>query len=128
MKSPFRPSLLLPEVVSVGLAEGDAAYENKDYTTALYKFKPLASQGNASAQYRLGIMYANGQGVAQDAIEAVMWYRLAAEQGDSRAQHNLGVMYDKGHGCACRRHFDQGCRFLLSKDMWSASDKNSGLS
>jgi hypothetical protein len=45
-------------------------------------------------------MYANGRGVAQDAAEAVRWYRKAAEQGDADGQFNLGVMYANGRGVA----------------------------
>ena len=40
-----------------------------------------AEQGNESAQYNLGNMYANGRGVPKDDAEAVRWYRLVAEQG-----------------------------------------------
>ena len=58
----------------------------------------LAERGNAQAQFNLGMMYENGQGVRQDDAEAVKWYRLAAEQGFAQAQSNLGVMYDNGQG------------------------------
>jgi uncharacterized protein len=57
-----------------------------------------AEQGYASAQYNLGIAYANGRGVPQDDKEAVKWWRKAAEQGYASAQYNLGVMYDNGRG------------------------------
>jgi len=40
-----------------------AAYERSDYATALRLFRPLANQGIAKAQYNLGVMYANGQGL-----------------------------------------------------------------
>jgi TPR repeat protein len=43
-------------------------------------------------------MYAKGEGVPQDYVEAMKWYRLAADQGDADAQINLGVMYAKGDG------------------------------
>ena len=58
----------------------------------------LASQGNVQAQYNLGLMYANGEGVSEDDAEAVKWYRLAADQGNAIAQFNLGVMYANGEG------------------------------
>jgi TPR repeat protein len=58
-----------------------AAYERGDYATALRLIRPLAEQGGAKAQYNLGQMYRDGQGVPQDYAEAVKWYRLAAEQG-----------------------------------------------
>ena len=57
-----------------------------------------AEQGHASAQFNLGFMYGNGEGVLKDEAEAVRWYRLAAEQGHAGAQYNLGLMYSKGEG------------------------------
>ena len=57
-----------------------------------------AEQGDADAQFSLGFMYGTGEGIPQDAAEAVWWYRLAAEQGDAEAQFNLGVMYGTGEG------------------------------
>jgi uncharacterized protein len=50
------------------------------------------------AQYNLGVMYDDGQGVPQDYAVAVSWYRKAAEQGDADAQVNLGVLYGMGQG------------------------------
>ena len=60
--------------------------------------KLLAEQGNSFAQYNLGVMYENGEGVSENDADAVKWYRLAAEQGRARAQNNLGVMYENGEG------------------------------
>jgi TPR repeat protein len=62
------------------------------------KWKKDAVKGYAYAQYNLGVIYANGDGVPEDDIEAVKWYRKAAEQGDADAQYNLGYMYSKGEG------------------------------
>ena len=74
------------------------AYERGDYATALAGFQNYAAQGNAAAQFNLGLMYANGEGVPKDDAEAVRWYRLAAEQGDAAAQFNRGFMYANGEG------------------------------
>ena len=49
---------------------------------------PLAEQGNPSAQFSLGIMYDNGEGVKQDNIYAYMWYNIAASSGDKDASKN----------------------------------------
>ena len=57
--------------------------------------------GRCPAQHNLGIMYGTGQGVPQDHVAAVSWYRKAAEQGDRPAQLNLGFVY--GQVRACRR-------------------------
>lgn len=72
---------------------GVSAYERKNYPVALKIFTELAEQGDAQAQYNLGFMYANGEGVPKNAAQAVTWYRKAAEQGVAEAQLNLGLMY-----------------------------------
>ncbi len=80
---------LLPTNAIAGFDEGLAAYNSKDYASALREFKPLAAQGDAKAQLGLGLMYQQGQGVAQDYQEALKWYRLASDQGNARAKANL---------------------------------------
>jgi len=62
------------------------------------QYKLAAEQGDASAQYNLGVMYKDGEGVPQDYKTAVKWYRIAAEQGNASAQTLLGAMYGKGQG------------------------------
>jgi hypothetical protein len=70
----------------------DAYQREEDYATAFRELKPLADQGDARAQTKLGIMYDHGKGVAQDDAEAVKWYRRAADQGDALAQTILGAI------------------------------------
>ena len=82
------------------LEDGLAAFDRKDYATALRLWRPLAEQGDVQAQSRLGVMYILGRGVLQDYKEAVKWYRLAAEQGDAHAQFALGSLYARGDGIA----------------------------
>ncbi len=83
-----------------GWDEVMAAYQRGDYATVVRELRPLAEQGDAEAQYNLGVMYTNGQGVPQDDAEALQWYRKAAEQGNAGAQYNLGVTYNNGQGVA----------------------------
>ena len=78
--------------------EAVAALERGDYAAAFRGFLGLAEQGDAHAQFNLGLMYSNGKGVPQEYGEAARWYRRAAEQGDAHAQFNLGVMYSNGKG------------------------------
>ena len=78
--------------------EGLKAYDAGDYDTAVREWEPLAEQGNVEAQYNLGLMYYNGQGLTQNSAKAVKWYRLAAEQAYADAQLNLGAMYRNGQG------------------------------
>ena len=58
----------------------------------------VAEEGDPTAQYELGIMYQNGEGVPQNYSKAVKWFRKAAKQGDSNAQYRLGLKYSVGHG------------------------------
>ena len=54
---------------------------------------------NAEVQYQHGENYYDGtNGVQQDYIEALKWYRKAAEQGLAKAQNTLGWMYNVGKG------------------------------
>lgn len=79
---------------------GCAAYASGKYEEAAAWYRKAAEQGDADAQYNLGNLYAQGQGVAQDDAQAVAWYRKAANQGYAKAQSNLGVMYAEGRGVA----------------------------
>jgi len=60
--------------------------------------RATAEAGDVDAQYYLGWMYANGEGVPEDDAQAVRWHRKAAEQGLAIAQNNLGWMYASGEG------------------------------
>ena len=73
-----------------------AAYNKKDYETALREWIPLAEQGHANAQYNLGAMYHKGEGVLQDYKTAAQLWKLAADQGHANAQNSLGAMYFNG--------------------------------
>ena len=83
---------------SADFQRGLTAHKSGDYATALREWKPLAKQGDAAAQFNLGVMYEKGQGVPQDDKTAVKWYKLAAKQGHANGQSNLGVMYRDGRG------------------------------
>jgi TPR repeat protein len=78
--------------------KGLAAHKHGDYATALKEWRPLADQGDAKAQYKLGFMFERGRGVPQNNAQAVKWFRRAAEQGHARAQYSLGVRYTRGEG------------------------------
>lgn len=80
--------------------EGMDAYGKHNYEVALEKFKSLAEHGNMEAQFNLGVMYRQGQGVAPDDKQAVAWWTKAAEQGHTEAQDNLGLRYARGQGVA----------------------------
>ncbi len=63
---------------------GDAPFQRNDTEAAKWYLR-AADQGNASAQFQLGLLYANGQGVPEDHVSAHMWLSLAAAAGVSMA-------------------------------------------
>ncbi|EPI5865008.1 tetratricopeptide repeat protein [Neisseria gonorrhoeae] len=85
---------LAAALIALGLNQAVRAGDVSDFRENLQ----AAEQGNAAAQFNLGVMYENGQGVRQDYVQAVQWYRKASEQGDAQAQYNLGLMYYDGRG------------------------------
>jgi hypothetical protein len=85
--------------VASGPSEDAAiAFFRGDYATEFRLLRPLADQGDALAQIRLGRMYQHGEGVPQDYAEAARWFREAADRGYVFAQICLGEMYEKGWG------------------------------
>jgi len=52
------------------------------------------------AQYLLGALYAHGDGVAADPVQAFGWFARAAAQGNVKAMHNLAIAYAHGDGTA----------------------------
>ena len=72
-------------VLAGPLEDANAAIKRRDYATAVRLIRPLAEQGNANAQYNLGVLYDNGLGVPQDRVRAYMWLNLAAMQGRESA-------------------------------------------
>ncbi len=74
-------------------------YATGQYDQSYLEMRSLAEQSNHElAEYYLGVMYANGQGVEQDYKEAASWYRKSAEQGVAPAQYRLGELYLNGQG------------------------------
>jgi len=59
---------------------------------ALRELQARAKQGDVNAQYKLGTMYDQGEGVLQDNQSAMKWYRLAAKQGNPDAQNRFSVL------------------------------------
>jgi serine protease Do len=75
------------------IADADAAYDRKEYATALRIVRPLAESGNADAQFLYGKMYRFGNGTPQNHQEAANWFLKAAEAGNTEAQCSLAALY-----------------------------------
>ncbi|MCL2012743.1 MAG: sel1 repeat family protein [Cystobacterineae bacterium] len=62
------------------------------------KCQQAAAKGEVGAQYYVGWMYYVGYGVAEDAAQALQWFKKAAEQGNPTAQYYVAYMYLRGEG------------------------------
>ena len=90
------------------------------FRTAAEQYHRAADQNYAAAQLALGMLYADGEGVAKDDQQAVAWFRKAANQGYAPAQDRLGFIYQSGEGVSkdvqqavawFRKAADQGYAF-----------------
>jgi TPR repeat protein len=66
-------------------ADIKAAKQRQDYETAMKILQPQADQGNAEAQFKIGLTYNDGWGVKQDYAEAYFWFSLASTYGSGAA-------------------------------------------
>ncbi len=97
-------------LAAADFAAGVAAYEKGDYAAALKQWQPLADEGNATAQFNIGLLYYDGRGVPQNYSDAAQWFKRAAEQGYAKAQLNLGALYGVGKGV--KRDYQQAYKWL----------------
>ncbi len=68
-----------------------------------------AAQGNAGAQFKLGVRYHSGEGVPKNHSEALKWFQKSADQNYAPAQSELGYMHEQGHGTAV--DFDEAVKW-----------------
>jgi TPR repeat protein len=71
------------------VAQGLTAYHDGQFDQARAIWEPLASRGDALAQFYLGGLYRVGAGVSPDPISAYVWWSLAARGGHQVAKEQL---------------------------------------
>ncbi|GMR05722.1 MAG: hypothetical protein BMS9Abin25_0297 [Gammaproteobacteria bacterium] len=76
--------------------EGQAAYDEGDFSKAFKIWQVLAKQGDELSQFNLGVLYSRGEGAEKSGSRAIEWYIRSAEQGYAPAQFNLGAAYLDG--------------------------------
>ena len=82
---------------------GQAAYDEGDYEAARAAWTAAAVEGDGEAQYALGVMLANGTGVARDVISAYAWLALA---------HRSGIAVAGAHSELLKRdHIPRHCHY-----------------
>lgn len=75
---------------------GKQAYLDGRYSEAFELLLREAEDGNPDAQYTVGYMYYEGQGVNQDDQAALRWIRESASGGNRNAIEALGQMAGMG--------------------------------
>ena len=88
------------EQAKVLLDEGIALYQKQDYQHAKPYFEQAQQAGHMKAPRYLGLMYLNGEGVAQNTQTVFAYFTQAAEAGDITGQYWLGYCYENGVGTA----------------------------
>ncbi len=78
--------------------KGHNAYNDNNFSDAVYWYRLAADKGYDKAQHSMGYMYENGYGVAENDEIAISWFRKAADQNLASAQNYLGYMYKFGYG------------------------------
>jgi len=68
------------------------AFLNNEYKTTAILLEPLATKGNAKAQYTLGYLYYHGKGVKQDIKQAQNWFIKSADQDNPKAIRALALL------------------------------------
>lgn len=77
-------------------ADGFLAAYDGDYKVAYAKWHDLAEEGDANAQFNLGMMYHSGLQVPFDEQKAVYWYQRAAAGGNRLAQEYMAIGFQEG--------------------------------
>jgi TPR repeat protein len=83
-------------VLAQSYEEGAKAYNKRDFTTAMKNWQPLADKGDVKAQFNVGLLYAQGLGVALDVKTALKYWQLAAAQKNAEAPYQIGRVYLEG--------------------------------
>jgi TPR repeat protein/uncharacterized caspase-like protein/WD40 repeat protein len=101
-----------PDVARFQYQFGRVALAQGDYARARQFFERAVGAGSLAAIINLGLLFEEGQGVAQDFGEARRWYEKAAAAGNSSAMVNLGRYYEIGVGvtqdyAAARRWYEK---------------------
>lgn len=82
-------ALLAGPAWSQSLDDGARALAANRFGEAVRHLGPLAQQGNSEAQYLVGTMYLNGDGLPLDPPRAERLFRAAAAQGHARAREQI---------------------------------------
>jgi hypothetical protein len=71
-----------------------------DTQQSFWETYTAALRGDKIAQFQVGVMYEQGNGIEQNQSLAAHWFEESARQGFVDAQYNIAIMYAAGRGVA----------------------------
>ena len=86
------------QTAQASLSKGLDAAQAGDFIAAYELWLPRAKQGDANAQFYLGLLHSRQLIDQASQEQSVKWYLLAANNDHINAQFSLGIKYDKGVG------------------------------
>ena len=87
-----------PKSFLAGLGKKATPVASKGVGSGFFAVLDKANQGDLNAQFEVGRMYAEGDGIEQNYTKAAEWYQKAALRKHAMAQNNLGDLYRDGNG------------------------------
>lgn len=92
------------------LERGNAFFKQGDYAAAASYYRLAAHWADKLAQFNLGLLYVNGDGVERDPLRGWAWIRLAAERGYPkfvRVANDIESRFDDEHLAAATEILEQ---------------------
>ena len=132
---PFQTAAALSHELKLGLQ----SYFSEDFTIAYEYLSLSAEANNGEAQYLLGHMFENGEGLEVDHSRSFKWYLAAAKNGVAPAQYSVSLKYSFGIGTprnireglfwleAAARQGHEYAQFKLGLDLVEIGDTQKGL-
>ena len=102
----------LPADASAHVARGLDAAARGDHAEAYWLWRPLADAGMAEAQYHVGWLYANGNGLRVDVPKAIDWWQRAAQNGNPDAEFAIGMAYLNGEARTLKKDLGKALEWL----------------
>lgn len=86
----------VPSMNIVATYEASSQRKPANFAEAMRWWKKAAEIGSGEAEFNIGLMYMNGEGVAKDQSQALRWMKLGAKNGYPLANGQLGAMALQG--------------------------------
>jgi hypothetical protein len=86
---------------ATGHVSSDQNSSSQSHLSRVYSLadlQRLAAQGDADAEWQMGVRYHNGEDVPHDDAQAMQWFERSAQQGNVAAEGALGAYYWAGRG------------------------------